>query len=285
MWLQPSVTSPRSVSPRSVPIRGAVVPSSKSSPRAGRGFSTFAYSIDGKVDSYEAAERERNGRARASHSGSTVSSPRDVLQSRPVFAARAVPHAPKQAGAFQRFRYSVNPFEDKEDITREESHRVKARALGGPFKSGGNARNEKQALQRRGPELRSRLSVTLRGDWPSFLKIIEDERGVMHALFDAHRLDTERRADLRMYMKRLINTDNAAIEFGVQRDPTHWGSVESLPPAMPSEHAEVEGDDGVKSVVVYAFRPPWVANDVRQRLQALQRPPSAQHQQQPALMP
>ena len=56
------------------------------------------------------------------------------------------------------------------------------------------------------------------------------------ALFEGDRLDDERRYDLHTYMNRLLSAHPAAIEFGLQRDPTRWGAPYS-PPIAPSADA------------------------------------------------
>ena len=96
----------------------------------------------------------------------------------------------------------------------------------------------------------AQLHSTLRNDWPAFLKVVTDEKGVLLALFNAERLSSERRADLREYMNRLQNTHPTAAEFGLNRDPTRWGAVL---PGVPA----AAGVEGVDDQVVYALRPPW----------------------------
>ena len=299
MWLQASAGSAtvsprrRQLSPRSLPVTGTVTPK-KFSTLSGRGFSTYVYSHDGKAEPYEASERERMS---ASRPGSAAGGSVAVGGSpRPVFSTRALPAAPKQAGAFQRFRYSIDPFERREDSARASLHAARQGSVGGAFVAGGNARDEKRALRTRLPELRAALVAALQHDWPSFVKVLVEEGsgGVLLALFDASRLDEERRADLRAYMNRLLASHVSAIEFALNRDPTRWGAPYAPPPrakalanagaaaaeagaaaaaadkaapAAPKAGAEAEEEEPPPPpppplpFVVYAMRPPWVRND------------------------
>ena len=99
------------------------------------------------------------------------------------------------------------------------------------------------------------MQRTLRADWPQFVKLVLDERGVLLACFAAERLSAERRADLHEYMNRLLHTHPAAAEFGVSRDPGRWGCL--LPAPAPAD-----GAPPAPAPLVYARRPPWVPNDV-----------------------
>jgi len=270
MWLvqggDPSVVSPRkkTLSPRNVPIGGAVIPS-KYSANNGRGFSRFEY----QSDPYDITERARRGTSRP---GTTETQP-PAMSPRPVFKHSSLPAAPQQAGAFQRFRYSEDPFELAQEHKRMEARKTASKAIGGAFSAGGNARNEKRTLKRRMPELRVRLLRELRSDWPSFLQIQLDERGVLLALFNADRLDAERRADLHSYMNRLVSTHPASAEFGLNRDPMRWGA---LVPLMPAPDADgVQAASAPSQALVYALRPPWVANDLLLAHRLISQKPSA----------
>ena len=135
--------------------------------------------------------------------------------------------------------------------TGDELRQDRVKTIGGAFSAGGNARDGKRALKIRAPELKTQLLKTLRADWPSFMKISLDERGVLLASFAADRLSHERRADLHNYMNRLLNTHPVAAEFGLNRDPARWGVV-----LAGAQH----GPDNL-APLVYALRPPWVPND------------------------
>lgn len=184
-----------------------------------------------------------------------------------AFCARAVPPAPKQAGAFQRFRYSLDPYEAQEDTKRQE-RQERQKTLAGAFSAGGNARDGKRLLKQRMPELRNQLLRTLRADWPSFRRVSIDERGCLLAVFAAEKLSAERRSDLHAYMNRLLNTHAAAAEFGLNRDPSRWGAV----PAPSSSGSPDGGASSAPSPLVYAFRPPWVPNDLLRAQALLEQP-------------
>jgi hypothetical protein len=258
--------SPRTaLSPRKqLPIAGATVAGRYSS-LAGRGFSRFVY----VEDPYELSERERVGRggSRPSSAAPPGASPR------PVFKCAAPPQAPKATGAFQRFTYSLDPFERKEDTERAKRRTDQTKSMGlRTFNAGGNARDTKRALKQRMPELRSQLRSTLRSDWPSFVRMAVDERGVLLALFDAERLNEERRADLHAYMNRMVKTHPAAIDFGIARDNSRWGS---FAPSEVLNGGEGEGGQPEGARVVYALRPPWVPNDLLAAHRLLSTRPSA----------
>ena len=71
--------------------------------------------------------------------------------------------------------------------------------------AGGNARDAKRSLKIRAPELKAQLLKTLRADWPSFVRVGWDVRGLLIASFAAERLSSDRRSDLHAYMNRLLN--------------------------------------------------------------------------------
>jgi hypothetical protein len=264
MWLQkdgpvPTRSSPRErrVSPRRpIAIAGAVVPGRYSSMSGA--FSRFTY----EADDYEAVERQRQGKSAVRMSRSVASESDAAPSPRPLFKHCALPPAPKAAGAFQRFRYSIDPFEIKEDHKREELRQGAGKMLAGAFVAGGNARNEKRSLKRRSPELRAQITHALRADWPSFLRVSADERGTLLAAFAAERLSAERRRDLHDYMNRLMLTHPLAAEFALNRDPTCWGV------ARTGEQGSTAG----VAVVLYALRPPWVPPDLLTAHKLLQKP-------------
>lgn len=190
------------------------------------------------------------------------------VEERPAFVSRAsLPPAPKQAGAFQRFRYSIDPFEAAEDHKRNELKKDRSKTIGGAFSAGGNARDGKRALKRRMPELRKQLTLALRADWNSFQRIVVDERGVLLALFASDNLSQERKRDLHAYMNRFLTTHPTSAEFALNRDPSRWGAALAASANAPSQPAEVVAGVLVAPAsaappIAYAFRPPWVPNDL-----------------------
>lgn len=100
-------------------------------------------------------------------------------------------------------------------------------------------------------ELKEQLLQTLRSDWPSFLRVATDERGVVLAIFAADKLTPERRADLHDYMNRLLTVHPAASEFGLNREAARWGAL------LPAVEATA-----TPAQLVFALRPPWVPNDL-----------------------
>jgi len=264
MWLQKdagnSVVSPRRVPVRSVPVRGARV-SNQYGPLSGRGFSNFQFALDGQSDPYELTERARCPSSSRGPQQAVLHS----MSPRPVFKHSALPQAPAQAGSFQCFRYSMDPYERKEDLKRTEVRHVATRQLGGSFLAGGSAKNEKRSLRRRLPELREQLKRSLRSDWPSFMGIGLDERGVLMVAFDSEQLDGERHADLHTYMGRMLDMHPASREFNLQKDPTRWGVIVAavelaeMPPVGASVPSEAVRNS---ERIIYALRPPWVPNDL-----------------------
>ena len=216
-------------------------------------FSRFTY----ESEPFDVAERQRQGKLVLPPCTSAESA-------RPLFKHCALPPAPMAAGAFQRFRYSIDPFELHEDHKREELRERAGKILAGAFVAGGNARDEKYTLKRRSVELRTHIALTLRADWPSFLRMHSDERGTLVAAYAADRLSPERHKDLHGYMNRLMHTHPLAAEFGLSRDPTCWGVVRM------GEHGSTAG----VQEVLYALRPPWVAPNHYAMLNLLQQRPS-----------
>ena len=165
--------------------------------------------------------------------------------------------APKQAGSFQRFRYSVNPFEDVQDHHFEEEQRQRALVRAGDFRPGGKGRRaDCFRLKLRAPELKAELLASLKNDWPSFTTLKTDARGIILACFEAERVSPDRRRDLHAYMNRLLTTHPACNTYGLMREPTRWGLVVDVEPPKPEPWMNTEPPP-----LVYAFRPPWVDND------------------------
>ena len=164
MWLagpsQPLTHSPRSRRPQPKPttITGAKLPTKYSAVK-GRGFSTFEY-----MGPYEGGDKPSPRKAGASPRGEESSLPPD-LANRPVFKHSALPPAPKNAGAFQRFRYTVDPFENFEDHKRREFLGTKSQPVAGAFNAGGNARDIRRNMKCRGPELLRAMKETLLNVW------------------------------------------------------------------------------------------------------------------------
>ena len=150
MWRAGSGASPRPgavITPRPTGVKGASIPGKYSSLK-GRGFSSFEYFEQRP----EAATSPRSVHTLASVSPRAAAEDGpSSLSGRPVFKHSALPPAPKQAGAFQRFRYSVDPYEALEDHKRSELRDTKARSIAGAFSAGGNARDGRRLLKRRAP--------------------------------------------------------------------------------------------------------------------------------------
>ena len=227
---------------------GTRLPSTPFSAMKGRGFSAFTY---------EPSEREALP-PKLTYSGGRKARPQSAAAEKPIFMCRALPMAPRQAGAFQRFRYSVNPFEAFQDITFQEEQRQRSLIRAGSFRPGGKGkRADSFRLKLRAPELKADLQARLKKDWPSFIAIRTDERGIILACFAAERLDHERRRDLRTYMNRLLTTHPACTEYCLMKEPTRWGVVLDDDPDPPQQQLlYVEPPR-----LLYAFRPPWVDND------------------------
>ena len=85
-------------------------------------------------------------------------------------------------------------------------------------------------------------------------------------------------------MNRLLKTHPAAAEFGLNRDPIRWGVAStSASPAIPGSSEPSAA--GFIPPIVYALRPPWVANDILRAAHKLLEQPIAgtTSQQQPQL--
>ena len=226
-----------------VPVSGALVPGKYSSLR---GFSNFEY-IE---EPFEILEKSRLAHI---HPASQPSRPTSAAGSnalaspRPVFKTSALPPAPRNAGAFQQFRYALDPFEALETQRRVESHSQREKVIASAFLAGGNARGGgKRSLRLRMPELRTQLHRTLLIDWQQCYRgLVVDQRGMLLAAFETGGLGVERRADLHTYMNRILAKHPSAVEFGITRDASRWGTLFA----------------GSHDRLVYAFRPPWVPND------------------------
>jgi len=174
----------------------------------------------------------------------------------PIFAYRALPRAPKEAGSFERFRYSTNPFEALQEHNWQHAQKERAKIRAGQFKPGGKGLDAKRrSLKLRAPELKAAVFKTLQHDWPSFLRVDTDDRGVLLACFSEERLSSERRADLHVYMNRMLKMDPTLNEYWVTRDPMCWGVVML-------EGADLQQPPVHPPPLVYALRPPWVTNDL-----------------------
>jgi len=216
-----------------IPVAGATVPGKYSMLR---GFSNFTY----MEDPFELSEKERR-----STRGSRPSSASEQLNARPVFKTTALPPAPRNAGAFQQFRYALDPYELRDEKRQEAARREKEKMGPGSFLAGGNARSGGGARRLRLPELRTQLHRTFRNDWQCYKGLTVDERGMLVAAFAVDSLGPERRTDLHEYMRKVLSQHPAAVEFGLTRDSSRWGVATSAAPDR----------------MLYSFRPPWVPND------------------------
>lgn len=158
-----------------IPISGATVPS-KYSPRGG--FSNFTHMEHGPFHLHEKATRAHR------HSPATSTHAEDSPRARPVFKATALPPAPRNAGAFQQFRYALDPFEALQERRRADAKAWRQKVVGSAFLAGGSTRGGKRNLRLRLPELRQQLHRTLRDDWQSFRGLVADERGLLLAAFE-----------------------------------------------------------------------------------------------------
>ena len=144
MWLTVGSRkqSPRktTVTPRPTKIQGALIPNQYSQLR-GRGFSCFEYTEEPPLPSLRLSAPAGSPRNALRHDGSSAD--------RPVFKHSALPPAPNQAGSFQRFRYTTDPYERLEDFKRVELHETKAKTIAGSFAAGGNARDTRKMLNGR----------------------------------------------------------------------------------------------------------------------------------------
>ena len=95
------------------------------------------------------------------------------IEERPVYAScRALPSALKQSGSFERFHYSISPYEALQEHNWRHAQKELAKIRAGQFKPGGKGLDAKrQSLKLRGHELRAELFRVLRHDWPTFLKV------------------------------------------------------------------------------------------------------------------
>ena len=155
LWVSANGATPRAgaaITPRPTNIRGAHMPSKYSSVK-GRGFSVFEYFE--QLPSEAPSPRAGPPSAVVLRNASPRSSPRRVeaspLGDRPVFKHCALPPAPQQAGAFQRFRYAEDPYELLQDHKRQELRDFRSKAVGGAFSAGGNARDTRRNLKQRMP--------------------------------------------------------------------------------------------------------------------------------------
>eukprot|EP00966_Prymnesium_polylepis_P200138 4638078-Prymnesium_polylepis.1 len=185
----PSRVSPRG-SPRGVPtaaripVAGTVVPGKYS---LLKGFSHFSY----MEDPFELGERERRasrGPSRPGTAGSDTPGTHASPSPRPVFKTTALPPAPRNAGAFQQFRYALDPYELKDEKRQEAARREKAKLAAGAFLAGGNARSGGGARRLRLPELRTQMHRTFRNDWQCYRGISVDEKGMLVVAFAVENL-------------------------------------------------------------------------------------------------
>lgn len=93
------------------------------------------------------------------------------------FKTCALPRVHKAAGMFDRFTYSMSPFEVTEEDAKMESRRSKQKMLHGPLRAGGCVNEAEQAKIRR-KELIKWLTQQLKRDWPhTEIEIFTDDYG------------------------------------------------------------------------------------------------------------
>ena len=172
MFLQPPIeadldgTRARAISasPREMRAVGTIIPH-KYSAMKGRGFSSFLYDSSPPTASKQ-AKNQHNARAEFAAASSRPPRP----QSAPWLSS--LPMQPKQAGAFQRFRYTINPYEALQESNWQYAKKEHAKIRAGAFKPGGKGADaRRRSLKLRAGELMADLLATLRADWPSFIKV------------------------------------------------------------------------------------------------------------------
>lgn len=157
----------------------------------------------------------------------------------------STPFSPRGAGSFAEFNYLPDPYEMGEVLSQVVQSREAAEIRAGAFKAGGNAGKAKLASHRRSADIRTHLFMELKADCPSFLRVTEDPLGHVLAVFSASQVPDARRSDLHSYMNRFASKRPMVAECGLARDLSRWGSVAG----------------GTDPIIVYSFRPPWVANN------------------------
>jgi hypothetical protein len=199
-------------------VRGAV----RATPRSVvRGFSHFEYESAGPSEQ----QRQRSPR----------------LQ--PIFKHAGVATAPKQAGTFNRFTYKSDPHDAKHKRERVEQIGERHKIRSGAFIAGGNALGVANPSARRSAELRAQLVWALREGVPAFLRVTEDARGYLLAVFSAvTAADHAARACIKTYMDHFVSYRATAVDFCLTRDLSRWGAL---------------AGSGAEEVLVFALRPPW----------------------------
>uniref|UniRef100_A0A7S4C2J8 Uncharacterized protein n=1 Tax=Chrysotila carterae TaxID=13221 RepID=A0A7S4C2J8_CHRCT len=216
-----------------VPIKGAISPGRHT---AVPGFSRFEYMDAGPVGSI-ALRPCSKGTTSSSVSASSSRSPSRLLKTQ-------MPFSPRGAGTFSAFVYAIDPYETPELIRDIHLKRESARIRAGPFKAGGNARSEKSPTKG-ASGLRAQLFMELRAEWPSFLRVTEDDSGYLLAVFSTGGGMHDRRHELHAYMNRFASSRPLVLASKLARDASRWGVL--------------AGDED--PVIVYSLRPPWVASN------------------------
>mmetsp|Transcript_10000 Transcript_10000/g.17190 ORF Transcript_10000/g.17190 Transcript_10000/m.17190 type:complete len:368 (-) Transcript_10000:257-1360(-) len=155
------------------------------------------------------------------------------------FKISALPSIPKSVGAFNEFDYTLDPYEYQEARRLGERTEDSSKNMHGPMKPGGHVQPGEQ-MKIRLHELLTRLAGILEGDWPNiFLKVFEDNQGLIVACFD--KLKMGQGANVTAYMNQMFRTNEVVHEFSLKRDTTRWGVMENL-----------------VQTVYFVFIPPWV---------------------------
>ena len=103
------------------------------------------------------------------------------------FKTTALPQVPRNAGSFDEFKYTIDPYEQKDEYQKLMKKKSDSKILHGPVRAGGTV-SDNELTKIRSNEAIDRLDRMLRKDWDdAFVDVFEDVSGCIVMCFGADR--------------------------------------------------------------------------------------------------
>ena len=154
------------------------------------------------------------------------------------FKKTALPQVPRNAGSFHEFKYTINPYEQKDEYQKLMKKKSDSKILHGPVRAGGTV-SDNELTKIRSNEAIDRLDRMLRKDWDdAFVDVFEDVSGCIVMCFEKERIGD---GDITSYMNLMARANDIVKEFSLKKDASRWGVTDADVPQ-----------------VYYVFWPPWV---------------------------
>lgn len=154
------------------------------------------------------------------------------------FKTCALPKVHKSQGLFNKYTYSISPYENTEETAKRESRETKQKILHGPVRAGGCVNQAEQARIRL-KELLKSLMILFKRDWPdATIDTFVDDTGCIVISFLKKGLSIK---SVIAYMNKFAKANAKVIEFKLKKDATRW----------PFNNDAMEN-------AFFVLKPPWI---------------------------